>query len=95
MPRPRKHGDADILSATARLVASQGPAAATMSAVGRATGAPNGSLYHRFGSRDVLLGRLWLEKADFFHARARAALAATDPHEAALGVALSIPRAAR
>jgi AcrR family transcriptional regulator len=95
MPRPTKHQEAAILSVAARLVADGGPAAATMTAIGRAMGAPNGSLYHRFGSRDALLGRLWLEKAAFFQNRMAEALAHPDPTQAALQAALSIPRAAR
>jgi hypothetical protein len=57
--------------------------------------APSGSIYHRFVSRDVLLGRLWLSKAAFFQNRFAAALADPDPAKAALAAALSMPGAVR
>src|SRR4051794_33643759 len=95
MPRPAKHDEARILSAAASLVAAGGPGAATIAAIGTAIGAPNGSIYHRFRTRDELLGRLWLQKAAFFQDRFAAALGHPDPHQAGLDAALSLPRAAR
>lgn len=95
MPRPTKHGEAKILSIAAHLVAERGPAAASMTAIAAAAGAPSGSLYHRFQSRDALLGRLWLDKAKFFQDRAAAALSHPDPREGALAAALALPQAAR
>jgi AcrR family transcriptional regulator len=50
-----------ILDAARDLAAQSGPAAVTIAALGSALGgAPSGSLYHRFASRNELLGRLWL-----------------------------------
>jgi AcrR family transcriptional regulator len=95
MPRLAKHDEARILGAAAALVAAKGPGAATMTAIGTAIGAPNGSLYHRFPSRDALLGRLWLAKAKFFQDRWTAALDEPDPRKAGLEAALSLPRAVR
>lgn len=95
MPRPAKHDQARILSAAASLVAAQGPAAATITAIGAAMGAPNGSIYHRFKSRDELMGRLWLNKAAFFQNRWVAAIDDPDPRKAGLGAALSLPRTVR
>jgi AcrR family transcriptional regulator len=60
---------AQILDATAAIVAANGPGAATIGAIGNMLKAPSGSIYHRFASRDVLLGRLWLSKAAFFQNR--------------------------
>jgi AcrR family transcriptional regulator len=57
--------------------------------------APSGSIYHRFASRDVLLGRLWLSKAVFFQNRFTAALADREPVKAGVAAALSIVRAVR
>jgi AcrR family transcriptional regulator len=65
MPRPAKHDESSILKATAAIVASRGPNAATITAIGHAIGAPSGPIYHRFQTRDELLGRLWLNKAAF------------------------------
>lgn len=95
MPRPAKYDETQILDATAKLVATSGPGAATMTAIGAAIGAPNGSIYHRFRSRDELLGRLWLSKARFFQDSWVAALELDDPVEAGLEAALSLPRAVR
>jgi AcrR family transcriptional regulator len=95
MPRPAKHDEARILSAAAALVAAGGPGAATISSIGQAIGAPNGSIYHRFRSRDELLGRLWLTKAAVFQDAWAEALAGPDPVEAGLDAALSLPRVAR
>jgi AcrR family transcriptional regulator len=95
MPRPAKHDESRILSAAASLVAAQGPAAATITAIGTAIGAPNGSIYHRFRSRDELLGRLWLGRAEFFQNRWAQALQEPDPRRAGLEAALSLPRAVR
>ncbi|MFW0787486.1 TetR family transcriptional regulator [Gordonia sp. CPCC 206044] len=57
--RPRFSTD-EILDAALELVIAGGPAAATATAVGRAIGAPSGSVYHRFASRDEMMARLWL-----------------------------------
>jgi AcrR family transcriptional regulator len=95
MPRPAKHDERRILSAAASLVATRGPGAATITAIGAAIRAPNGSIYHRFRSRNELLGRLWLVKAKFFQDRWAQALQEPDPRQAGLQAALSLPRAAR
>ena len=95
MPRPSRFSEAQILDATAAIVAAGGPGAATIGAIGHMLSAPSGSIYHRFASRDVLLGRLWLTKAAFFQNRFAAALAERDPTKAGLAAALSMPRAVR
>jgi len=95
MARPSKFDDVRILGAAATLVAARGPAAATMGAIGDAIGAPNGSIYHRFPSRDLLLGRLWLETAKRFQDRWAAALEHPDARVAGLEAALSMPRQVR
>jgi AcrR family transcriptional regulator len=95
MPRPAKHDEIGILNAAASLVAARGPSAATITAIGHAMGAPSGSIYHRFRSRDELLGRLWLTKAQSFQNRWSQALENPDPRLAGLEAALSLPRAVR
>lgn len=95
MPRPSRFSEAQILDATAAIVAAGGPGAATIGAIGNMLKAPSGSIYHRFASRDVLLGRLWLSKAAFFQNRFTAALADPDRAKAGLAAALSMPRAVR
>lgn len=95
MPRPSKFSEGKILDAAASLVAAGGPRAATIGAIGATLDAPWGSIYHRFSSRHVLLGRLWLSKAAIFQDRFVEALAHPDPVAAGLEAALSLPRVAR
>jgi AcrR family transcriptional regulator len=95
MPRPSRFSEAQILDATAALVAEGGPGAATIGAISHLMKAPSGSIYHRFASRDALLGRLWLSKAAFFQNRFAVALTDPDPANAGLAAALSMPRAVR
>ena len=61
MARPARFTDSDLLEAAAQVAAQGGPGAATVGAIAKAAGAPTGSLYHRFPSRDALLGTLWLD----------------------------------
>ncbi len=95
MPRPAKFDEDQILGAAATLVATRGPAAATMTAIKHALGAPSGSIYHRFKTRDELLGKLWLSKATAFQDRWMDALEEADPVRAGLEAALSMPRQVR
>ncbi|MFJ9691607.1 TetR family transcriptional regulator [Kitasatospora sp. NPDC101183] len=68
MPRPPRHDEATLLDAAVRLAAAGGPPAVTMSAVARESGAPNGSVYHRFPQRSALLAELWLRTVGEFQA---------------------------
>jgi AcrR family transcriptional regulator len=80
MPRPARYTVDDLLDAAAALLADDGPAAVTMSAVARATGAPSGSMYHRFPTRAALCGELWMRTEERFLTGAAAALSASkDP----------------
>jgi AcrR family transcriptional regulator len=82
MPRPARYSVDELLDAAAALLAADGPAAVTMSAVARATGAPSGSMYHRFPTRAVLCGELWVRTEERFHAGFAAALSAPDDPQA-------------
>jgi AcrR family transcriptional regulator len=75
---------ADFLDAALVLVAERGPAAATVAAVTERLRAPTGSFYHRFSSRDALLGELWLKTVLAFQQGIESALAADDGLAAAL-----------
>jgi AcrR family transcriptional regulator len=75
---------ADFLDAALVLVAERGPGAATVAAVTERLSAPIGSFYHRFPSRDALLGELWLKTVLAFQQGIEAALAAGDGLAAAL-----------
>jgi AcrR family transcriptional regulator len=91
MPRPAKFDQNSILKAAAGIAATQGPGATTMIAVAEAIGAPSGSLYHRFRTRNELLGRLWLNTAARFQQAWLDALKTPDARQAGLAAALSIP----
>lgn len=58
-----------MLDAALRLLRERGVRGVTMTAVAELTGAPSGSLYHRFPSRDALLGELWLRTVERFQAQ--------------------------
>ena len=57
MGRP-KFNDGDFLDAALAVAAEQGPTAVTVGSIAARLKAPIGSFYHRFASRDVLLGEL-------------------------------------
>ncbi len=82
MPRPARYTVDELLDAAAELLAADGPAAVTMSAVARATGAPSGSMYHRFPTRAALCGELWMRTEERFHGGLTSALSASgDPQQ--------------
>ena len=83
MARP-KFDHADFLDTALGLVAERGPVAATVAAVTERLSAPIGSFYHRFSSRDALLGELWLKTVLAFQQGIEVALAAGDGLAAAL-----------
>jgi AcrR family transcriptional regulator len=88
MPRPAQFTVDELLDAAAALLAADGPAAVTMSAVARAAGAPSGSLYHRFPTRDALCGELWIRTEERFHAGFTAVLSTSaDPQERCVAAA--------
>ncbi|MEA2919209.1 MAG: hypothetical protein QOJ15_11290 [Bradyrhizobium sp.] len=83
MPK-RLFEDADFLTAARDLAAASGPASVTVSSVTGRLGAPVGSFYHRFASRDVLLANVWLDTALAFQTGFVAAIKAGDGLAAAL-----------
>jgi AcrR family transcriptional regulator len=82
---------ADFLDAARTLSVEHGPAAVTVGSVTQHLGAPIGSFYHRFASRDVLLAELWLTTVLQFQKGFVAAIEAGD----GLAAALHTPRWAR
>ncbi len=89
MAPPRKHDSEGILDATRTLVLRDGPRAASVAAIARESGAPVGTLYHRFGSRDGVLAAAWLRALERFQRCALAAAADPDPLAAAVAMASS------
>ena len=88
MAPPRKHETDVILDATRALVLADGPRAASVAAIAKASGAPAGTLYHRFGNRDGILTAAWLRALDRFQSRAMVAEGDT-PLETAVAMAVA------
>jgi AcrR family transcriptional regulator len=74
----------DFIAAARAIAAERGPPAVTVGSITERLGAPTGSFYHRFASRDVLLGELWLRIVRDFGEGIGAALDAGDGLQAAL-----------
>jgi AcrR family transcriptional regulator len=83
MGRP-KYDDEDFFGAALAIGAERGPLAVTVGSIAERLKAPTGSFYHRFVSRDVLLGDLWLRTIVDFQRGINAALDAGDGLQAAL-----------
>lgn len=94
MAPPRKHETDAILDAARALVLTEGPRAASVAAIAKASGAPVGTLYHRFGNRDGILKATWLRGIERFQRRAMAADGAT-PVEVAVAMAGAVLQFAR
>ncbi len=79
-----KFSQDDFLGAALAIAAERGVSGVTVASVSARLGSPTGSFYHRFASRDVLLGSLWLRAVLKFQAGIGAALDAGDGLRAAL-----------
>ena len=66
MARPTKYDEDAMLDAGSVLVDAGGLAALSIAAVAKELGAPSGSIYHRFESRDTLAAALWLRAVERF-----------------------------
>ena len=101
MAPPRKHETDVILDATRALVLEHGPRAASVAAIAKASGAPAGTLYHRFGNRDGVVTAAWLRALERFQSRALAGTGdspldtAAAMAVAAIGFARELPDDAR
>ncbi|MDD7940291.1 helix-turn-helix domain containing protein [Actinomycetospora lutea] len=60
MGRAERHPAGSILDAARELVLADGLRTATVDRIVVASGAPKGSIYHRFGTLDDLLATMWL-----------------------------------
>ena len=94
MAPPRKHETDAILDAARGLVLAEGPRAASVAAIAKASGAPVGTLYHRFGNRDSVVTAVWLRALGRFQQRVLAA-AGSDPVEVAVQMAVAAVSFAR
>jgi AcrR family transcriptional regulator len=85
MPRPALHQTDVALDAARDLILDSGPRRAGIREIAQRSGAPSGSLYHRFGSRDNLVALAWLRAVRRFQTGFVKALDADDPHDAVKG----------
>jgi AcrR family transcriptional regulator len=90
VPRPQLHTPDSMLDAARDLLLEHGLASMTVEAIADTSGAPTGSIYHRFRSRNELIARLWIRAVKRSQERFLDALEAVDPRQAALAGALSI-----
>lgn len=96
MAPERKHTSDAILDAVRSLLLGGGPRAATIAAIAGASGAPPGTLNHRFGNREAIMSATWLRAVQRFHEHAlRALQSSKDPVDIAVALALSVPAFAR
>src|ERR1700752_2299221 len=94
MAPPRKHETDVILDAVCSIVLTDGPRAPSVATIAKVSGAPAGTLYHRFGNRDGILAAAWLRALERFQSRAMAAASDT-ALEIAVGMAVAAVRFAR
>lgn len=90
MPRPAVHTTDHILDVARDLVLAGGVRAATVDQVVAGSGAPKGSIYHRFATINDLLATAWLRAVQSAQARFIVPLDdVEDPIEAAVAAGLS------
>ena len=90
MARPELHPTDSILDAARGVVLDRGLGAATVAAIARSSGAPVGSIYHRFGSVDHLLAEMWIRAVRRSQEGFLAALGDPEPIEGAVAAALTV-----
>lgn len=66
MGRTPKYTEEAILDAALELIADNGVQAASVMAIADRLGAPSGSIYHRFSSRDLILATVWIRTVKRF-----------------------------
>ena len=84
MGRQAKYNEEQFVRAALDIVAKQGPPAATVSGIARKLGAPIGSVYHRFPSRDILLATVWIRIIESYQSEFLKVLQQDEGLEAAL-----------
>lgn len=95
MGRPAKYTEDQILDSALAVAAAGDPISTTVAAIAAGLGAPIGSIYHRFASRELLLAHLWIRTVKEFHQGFLTALANEDLDAAADDAALHVVRWSR
>jgi AcrR family transcriptional regulator len=94
MARPSKFSHDQLLDAARAAIARHGTNT-TIGQVSEEIGAPVGSIYHRFASREELFVSLWLRAIHRFHVGLLAAAEIDDARQALAASAVHIPRYCR
>ena len=95
MVRGSKFDPAEFVDAALVLLSEGGPSAVTMSAIARRSGAPTGSIYHRFPSRSAVVAAAWLRALTAFAGQVEAALKPGAAATALVAWSRAHPREAR
>ena len=90
MPRPQLHSTDSILDAARELVLESGARAATLDGIVAASGAPKGSIYHRWPTLNDLLAAMWIRAVRRSQEDFLAELGDRDPVEGAVAAALTV-----
>ena len=90
MPRPQLHSTDSILDAARELVLESGARAATLDGIVAASGAPKGSIYHRWPTLNDLLAAMWIRAVRRSQESFLAALGDRDPVDGAVAAALTV-----
>jgi AcrR family transcriptional regulator len=85
MGRPPKYPSDRILDAVLDSLRRFPARQLTVAIVADCLGAPSGSIYHRFASRDALLATAWLRSGERFQAELAGFASAADPLDGGLG----------
>jgi AcrR family transcriptional regulator len=83
------HPEEAIMDAARAVVVERGIRATTVAAVAAASGAPTGSIYHRFGSVQEVLARVWIRAVRRSQEATLPHLAREDPAQAVVDAALA------
>jgi AcrR family transcriptional regulator len=75
----RSHSDDEMLAAVRDLLLEHGSRGVTTAAISERSGAPTGSLYHRFGSRANMVAELWIRTIRKFHVELFVATDSAEP----------------
>jgi AcrR family transcriptional regulator len=95
MGRRSTHDVEVMLDTTRELLLTNGARATNVAAIAAASGAPVGTLYHRFGSRDALLAEVWLRALSSFQERFLSAAHEDDHNRAGGAMAAAVVRFSR
>jgi AcrR family transcriptional regulator len=90
VPRPQLHSTDSILDAARELVLDSGARAATLDGIVAASGAPKGSIYHRWPTLNDLLAAMWIRAVRRSQEGFLTALGDPDPVEGAVAAALTV-----